>query len=111
MVGCTEPGPERGFTLANANLASATSPPNLTDHHDLYHGGWGLRREGDGTLPPTMFPGAQPPADATLRERLFREALFAKGSARYLLSPTTDGCPDVDTYRDLEFYLEAASRD
>ncbi|HEY9170724.1 MAG TPA: hypothetical protein VI136_00405 [Verrucomicrobiae bacterium] len=109
MVGCTEPGTERGSTLANANLASATSPPSLTDRHDPYHGGWGLRREGDGTLPPTMLPGAQPPADAALLERLFREALFADGSARYLLSPTTDGFPDVDTYRDLEFYLEAAS--
>lgn len=109
MVGFAEPGPERGFTLANANAAGVNAPPSLTDAHDRYHGGWGLRREGDGTLPPTMIPGEHPPAEAAQRERLYREALFGEGSLRYLLSPTTDGYPDVDTYRDLEFYLEAAA--
>jgi hypothetical protein len=27
-------------------------------------------------------------------------------AARFDLSPTSDGYPDVDTYRDLEFYFE-----
>jgi hypothetical protein len=75
--------------------------------HDRYQGGWGLRREGDGTLPPTMFPGAKPPNDPTHLAQLHREALFAEGSSRDSLSPTADGFPDVDTYRDLEFYIEA----
>ncbi len=109
MVGFEEPGPERGFTLANANAAGVNAPPSLTDAHDRYPGGWGLRREGDGTLPPTMIPGEHPPADAAQREQLYREAVFGEGLLRYLLSPTTDGYPDVDTYRDLEFYLEAAA--
>jgi hypothetical protein len=108
MVGFEEPGPERGFTLANANAAGVNAPPSLTDAHDRYPGGWGLRREGDGTLPPTMIPGEHPPADAAQREQLYREAVFGEGSLRYLLSPTTDGYPDVDTYRDMEFYVEAA---
>jgi hypothetical protein len=109
MLGIEEPGAARGFTLANANAAGVNAPPSLTDAHDRYPGGWGLRREGDGTLPPLMLPAAQPPDDPAPLAQLHREALFAEGSARYSLSPTTDGFPDVDTYRDLEFYLEAAS--
>lgn len=106
MIGFEEPGSQRGFTLSNPNAASVDAPPGLTDRHDRYHGGWGLRREGDGTLPPTMLPGSTPPSDPTARARLVRESLFATGPARYSLSPTTDGYPDVDTYRDHEFYLE-----
>jgi hypothetical protein len=106
MVGFEEPGRERCFTLANANAAAVNAPSSLTDAHDPYHGGWGIRREGDGTLPPTQQPGEQPPADAAGIARLQEESLFATGSARFALTPTTDGFPDVDTYRDFEFYLE-----
>jgi hypothetical protein len=106
MVGFEGPGRERGFTLANANAAGVDAPPSLTDAHDRYHGGWGLRREGDGTTPPTMLPAPEPPRDPIQLARLRAEALFAQGKARFALSPTTDGFPDVDTYRDLEFYLE-----
>lgn len=109
MVGFEEPGPERGFTLANANAASVNAAPRVGDERDRYHGGWAIRREGDGTLPPTMVPGPTPPGDADKLARLRREALFAAGTARYALAPTTDGFPDVDTYRDLEFYLEVAA--
>ncbi|MBA4062116.1 MAG: hypothetical protein C0501_00090 [Isosphaera sp.] len=106
VVGFEEPGRNRGFTLANANKASVPDAPALADKHDRYHGGWGLRREGDGTLPPLMVPGKEKPADPKVAERLTRQSLFADGDARYKLSPTTDGYPDVDTYRDHEFYLE-----
>ena len=53
-----------------------------------------------------MIPGPKPPADATKRRALIAESLFATGAGRYALSPTTDGYPDVDTYRDHQFYLE-----
>lgn len=109
MVGFEEPGPERGFTLANANAAAINAPPSLQDPHDAYHGGWGLRREGNGTLPPTRFPGAEPPKDPQLMARLLQEALFPVAKNRFCLPPTSDGYPDVDTYRDLEFYLEIAA--
>lgn len=109
MVGFEEPGTARGFTLANANAAGVDAVPALSDQHDHYHGGWAIRREGNGVLPPTMFPGETPPDNATRLARLKREALFPAGSARFRLSPTTNGYPDVDTYRDLEFYLEGVS--
>lgn len=108
VVGIEEPGRERGFTLANANAASVNAPPSLTDRHDPYLGGWGLRREGDGTLPPTIAPADLPPEDPERLAVFLREALFPEGAARFHLPPTTDGYPDVDTYRDLEFTIEAA---
>ena len=105
LVGLEVPGRENGFTLANVNTAGIDAPPALSDGFDKYPGGWGIRREGDGTLPPTMVPGLQPPAGAGAQV-LFKEALFAEGDARYALLPVTDGFPDVDTYRDLNFALE-----
>jgi hypothetical protein len=107
VVGFAEPGPDRNFTLANRNNAHSPNPPDGADSLDPYPGGWGLRREGNGTLPPTMSPDAQPPADPNHRRQLESESIFPTGSARFALPPTCDGYPDVDTYRDLEFYLEA----
>lgn len=105
VVGIVEPGVERGFTLGNRNAAADPAPPSLADAADRYPGGWGLRREGDGS-PPAMTPAAKPPAGAA-RANGVKQALFGTGESRFALAPTTDGYPDVDTYRDLEFYLEA----
>lgn len=106
MVGFEEPG-VYGFTLANDNAAGIDGPAQMGDEHDIYKGGWSLRREGNGALPPAMFPGDSPPTDANQLDRLLRESLFDTGADRFTLSPTTDGYPDVDTYRDLEFAIEA----
>ncbi len=105
LVGFEEPGKARGFTLANHNRAGDPAPPRLDDPADPYPGGWAIRREGNGTRPPSMRPGPEPPAESAT---LLREALFPTGEARFSVPPTTDGYPDVDTYRDLEFYLLAA---
>ena len=40
---------------------------------------------------------------------LIEQSLFPTGPKRFKLEPGTDGYPDVDTYRDLEFYLEATA--
>jgi len=109
MLGFVEPGPERAFTLGNYNAAGVNAEPSLTDGHDYNHDGWGLRREGDGTKPPTMTGLAEPPSDEEILKILFRESLFDVPPKRFELSPTTEGYPDVDTYRDLEFYIEVHS--
>lgn len=106
MLGLIEPGPERAFALGNCNAAKRKAPPSITDKYDNYHDGWALRREGDGTIPPTMTGKRKQPDDATLLKKLVKESLFNSLQARFHLSPTTEGYPDVDTYRDLEFYLE-----
>lgn len=105
MVGFVAPAPERNFTLSNRNNAASPRPPALADADDTYPGGWGLRREGNGVRPPRMIPGESPPGDPDALHQLQIEATFPTGEARYALPPTCDGYPDVDTYRDLEFYL------
>ena len=106
MVGLLESGEGFGFTLANANRAAWGNVPSLDDANTPYKGGWAFRREGDGTLPPTMFPGEEPPNSDSLIQALKAESFFRAGDERFLLSPTSDGFPDVDTYRAYEFYLE-----
>jgi hypothetical protein len=105
MLGFVVPGAERNFTLANRNNASSPRAPALADDEDTYHGGWGLRREGNGKTPPLMIPGKGPPADPNVLGQLEAESTFPTGHARYTIPPTCDGYPDVDTYRDLEFYI------
>jgi hypothetical protein len=104
MVGFTHPDADRNFTLSNRNNAASPKKPSLDDG-DLYSGGWALRREGNGHNPPLMVPGEAPPADPVKLARLRAESSFPEGAARYAASPTTDGYPDVDTYRDLEFLI------
>jgi hypothetical protein len=105
MVGFAAPGRDRNFTLASRNNASSPRPPAIIDIDDTYGGGWSLRREGNGQKPPLMIPGPQPPLDPVLLRQLQAEATFPTGQARFAIPPTCDGYPDVDTYRDLEFYL------
>jgi hypothetical protein len=107
VFGIAAPTAGASFTLANANAAADPSAPALRlDAHGAAV--WGVRREGDGTLPPTMVPGANPPSDPALRSSLAAQALFA-ADWRDTLAPTSDGYPDVDTYRALEFYLETSA--
>ena len=105
LVGFSTPAPRQGFTLGNNNLAADPATAALrTDARG--QAWWSMRREGDGTLPPTRRPGVSPPADSLA---LKQESLFGDTHQLELL-PTTNGFPDVDTYRVLEFYLEASSR-
>jgi hypothetical protein len=107
MIGFVQPAPERNFTLANRNNASSPRPPLIDDGEDGYRGGWGLRREGNGKTPPLKVPGEFPPSDPTTLRQLQTESAFPKGDARYAIPPTCEGYPDVDTYRDHEFYIVA----
>jgi len=104
IVGFVTNGPEKGFTLGNNNRAALSDPPELLlDANGIPW--WSIRREGDGTLPPTQFPGIDPPANDSIRDLLISESLFDPFHET-ILSPTTDGFPDVDTYRSHEFYME-----
>jgi len=105
MVGFVEPGKDRGFTLANANAAGADGPAEIGGKPDHYPGGWSLRREGNGQLPTKIEPGSPEPKGQQ-QKQLMAESMFPPPPHRYDVSPTTDGHPDVDTYRDLEFTIQ-----
>ncbi len=105
MVGFEAPGPRRNFTLSNMNWTHLKDPPSLEGTR--YDGGWGLRREGNGENPPRKIPGKKPPDDDAVREKLRRQSTFPPLKERLAIPPTTEGHPDVDTYRDFEFYVIA----
>ena len=106
-VGFVENGDLYGFSLGNDNLAADSASPALrTDANGQTW--WSMRREGDGTLPPTQVPNDTPPRDSALNAALLAESLYVEDH-ECSLSPTTDGFPDVDTYRTLEFYLETVN--
>jgi len=103
MVGFEEAGDKRNFTLANTGNSHSQSAPSLKG--TPYDGGWGLRREGNSFTPPQF--AAEPPKDEAVRAKLLEQSRFPVLEERLKIAPTTDGYPDVDTYRDFEFYLIA----
>ncbi len=83
-----------GFTLAN-------------HYFGQYPGGHGIRRDGNGAFPPIP---ADPTKDFTHPDnaRARASAHFPAGfAARTAIPPGTNGYPDVDTWRDLLFYVQA----
>lgn len=90
-----EAGNNRGFTLANNYTGS-------------YAGGHGIRRDGSGVFPPAPadpLKDFSDPANATALAAAHFPTDFA---ARTAISPGTNGYPDVDTTRDLAFWVEVA---
>lgn len=103
LVGFERPGRDRGIGLANQQWVHLPEPPEfLRDPNGKPW--WGLRREGNGQLPPVMSAQPSPPTDEDELARHYSQSLFPLNH-RLNLMPTTDGYPDVDTYRTLEFYV------
>ncbi len=83
-----------GFTLAN-------------HYAGQYAGGHAIRRDGNGVFPPVP---ADPSKDFTHPDNAGARASahFPAGfAARTAIPPGTNGYPDVDTWRDLRFYVQA----
>jgi len=57
-----------------------------------------MRREAVGTIPPVMTGKRKPPDDAELISKMVKESIFNAPPARFQLTPTSEGYPDVDTY-------------
>lgn len=104
MVGFSKPGADRGLALA---IASEVHTKEVAAFVHDSNGSirWGIRREGNGLLPPTMIESTEKPTDTLLSQKLISESVFPENHYTSL-SPTSDGYPDVDTYRTLQFYLE-----
>lgn len=87
-----EPGADAAFTLAN-------------NYRGRYAGGHGIRREGDGAFPPPPAHPDLPPTDPANRLAAAAARLPENFHERCALPPGTNGYPDVDTHRDLQFWL------
>lgn len=95
LILINEKGEDHGFTLANNYTGS-------------YRGGHAIRRDGSGTFPPV-------PADPAIHFRApgnrkaYESAHFPSNlKKRLAIQPSTNGYPDVDTWRDLWFILEGS---
>lgn len=87
-------GKEQGFTLAN-------------NYFGTYKDGHGIRRDGNGIFPPQP---CNPQKNFTEPEnkRAYESAHFPTDfDARTEIAPGTNGYPDVDTWRDITFFIEA----
>lgn len=94
MIMLDEPCEDCGFTLAN-------------NYYGEYENGHGMRRGGNGVFPPAT---ANPMADFTHKSNkaAMRSAHFPTNfNKRIKIKPGTNGYPDVCTYRDLFFMVEA----
>ena len=104
MVGFAEAGKDRGIAWSiSTEVHTKEAAEFVRDENGEIR--WGIRREGNGKLPPTMIENPNPPTDPETLEKLVSESLFPKNHYESL-APTSDGYPDVDTYRTMEFYLE-----
>jgi hypothetical protein len=94
LVMLDEQGTDCGFTLAN-------------NYYGTYPDGHGIRRDGNGVFPPVRADPSKPftdPANAAAHASAHFPADFARRTA---IPPGTNGYPDVCTWRDLTFYIEA----
>ncbi len=105
MIGFSQPGDARGLALAiDSEVHTKEAAAFVRDENGAIR--WGIRREGNGTIPPTMISQSAPPKEKTESyNELVSESLFPKDHDE-TLTPTSNGYPDVDTYRTLQFYLE-----
>ena len=87
-------GKERGFTLSNNYLGT-------------YINGHGIRRDGNGVFPPAPCNPQKNFTDPE-NKKAYEAAHFPPDfNTRNRIAPGTNGYPDVDTWRDIVFFIEA----
>ncbi|CCH53378.1 hypothetical protein BN8_02470 [Fibrisoma limi BUZ 3] len=86
--------PNCGFTLAN-------------NYYGKYPDGHGIRRDGNGVFPPVAADPTRPFTDPSNAEAYASAHFPADLAQRTAIPPGTNGYPDVCTWRDLLFYIEA----
>ena len=94
LIMLDQQGLDVGFTLANNFIGS-------------YAGGHGIRRDGNGVFPPAAADPTKAfsdPANANAWASAHFPTDFRQRTA---IPPGTNGYPDVCTWRDLQFYIEA----
>lgn len=94
LIMIDEMGFDVGFTLAN-------------NYYGSYEGGHGIRRDGNGVFPPVPADPAKDFTDPANKKALESAHFPTNFQERIKISPGTNGYPDVCTWRDLSFFVEA----
>lgn len=94
LIMIDEMGADVGFTLAN-------------NYYGSYEGGHGIRRDGNGVFPPVPADPAKDFTDQANKKALESAHFPTNFQERIKISPGTNGYPDVCTWRDLSFFVEA----
>lgn len=87
-------GKNTGFTLANNYMGS-------------YEAGHAIRRDGNGVFPPVPADPLKDFTDPANRKAMESAHFPSDFNKRISIQPGTNGYPDVDTWRDLVFVIEA----
>lgn len=104
MIGFNSPDRGRSIALAiRSEVHSLNSPKMVMD--SLSQTIWGIRREGKNNLAPKTVHDTTLFKNSLYLDHLKLESMFPK--ERYKVpEPTSNGYPDVDTYRTLQFYIQ-----
>jgi hypothetical protein len=102
LIGFCDAASGAALTLANRNRADEPRPGDLPA---IVADGWAIRREGNGQAPKIFGVGNPRSLTTEQLASARRSALLPSGVQRFRRAPQTEGYPDVDSYRDLEFYL------
>lgn len=94
LVMIDEMGTDIGFTLAN-------------NYYGSYDDGHGIRRDGNGVFPPVPADPAKDFTDPANKKALESAHFPTNFQERIKIAPGTNGYPDVCTWRDLSFFIEA----
>ncbi|MFC4698728.1 hypothetical protein ACFO4O_00955 [Glaciecola siphonariae] len=104
LLGFESPGKHRGLALAiQTDVHTKEDATFSVDANGMIH--WGIRREGDGGIFPSIVSLPEPPTDEATLIKLTNESMFPKNHWDSI-PPATKGFPDVDTYRTLQYYIE-----
>lgn len=94
LVMIDEMGSDVGFTLAN-------------NYYGSYEGGHGIRRDGNGVFPPEPADPSKDFTDPANKKAMEAAHFPTNFEERIKIAPGTNGYPDVCTWRDLAFFIEA----
>ncbi|NAS10741.1 hypothetical protein GTQ38_01930 [Flavobacteriaceae bacterium R33] len=101
-----EPDKTYAFMVMIDSLASDVGFTLANNYEGSYENGHGIRREGKGVFPPVPADVNFPITHEKNSHALQSSKLPLVFEQRLEQQPGTNGYPDVDTWRDLNFYLQ-----
>ncbi|MBD0297523.1 MAG: hypothetical protein ICV84_20415 [Flavisolibacter sp.] len=102
-----QPGKKYAFLIMIDNMCTDYGFTLANNYQGNYSGGYGIRMDGNGCFPPVPAHPDKDFTDAVNVKALAAAHFPANFKERIRIPPGTNGYPDVDTWRDLVFIIEA----